>query len=59
MMVYMDAEACPATGIAESVAKRHEIPVMLLCEIRRVPTSDYSTVKISARLFKNIREDRR
>jgi uncharacterized protein YaiI (UPF0178 family) len=46
MMVYMDAEACPATGIAESVAKRHEIPVMLLCDIRRVPTSDYSTVKV-------------
>ena len=46
MMIYIDAAACPLTRIAEAIAKRHEIPVMLLCDTNHVLTSDYSTVKI-------------
>ena len=46
MMIYIDADACPVTRIAESIAKQHEIPVMLLCDTNHVLTSDYSTVKI-------------
>lgn len=46
MMIYIDADACPVTGIAEAIAKRHGIPVMLLCDTNHVLTSDYSTVKV-------------
>ena len=46
MMIYVDADACPVTRIAEEIAKRHEIPVTLLCDTNHVLTSDYSTVKV-------------
>lgn len=46
MMIYIDADACPVTGIAEAIAKRHGIPVMLLCDTNHFLTSDYSTVKV-------------
>ena len=46
MMIYIDADACLVTGIAEAIAKRHEIPVMVLCDTNHVLTSDYSTVKV-------------
>ena len=32
MKVYVDADACPVTRIAERVAKEHSIPVVLLCD---------------------------
>ena len=46
MTVYIDADACPVTRIAERVAKEFAIPVVLLCDTNHVLTSDYSTVKI-------------
>lgn len=46
MKIYIDADACPVTRIAERVAKEYGIPVMLLCDTNHVLTSDYSTVKI-------------
>ncbi|SDA26679.1 hypothetical protein SAMN02910447_02693 [Ruminococcus sp. YE71] len=46
MTIYIDADACPVTRIAERVAKEYGIPVMLLCDTNHVLTSDYSTVKI-------------
>ena len=46
MTVYIDADACPVTRIAEEIAKRYAVPVILLCDTNHVLTSNYSTVKI-------------
>ena len=46
LKIYVDADACPVTRIAEQIAKKHNIPVTLLCDTNHVLTSDYSEVKI-------------
>ena len=46
MRIYIDADACPVTRIAEGIARKHGIPVTLLCDTNHVLTSDYSTVKV-------------
>ena len=46
MMIYIDADACPVTRIAESIARKHGIPVTLLCDTNHQLISDYSTVKV-------------
>lgn len=46
MTVYIDADACPVIRIAESIAKRYEVPVVLLCDTSHALTSDYSAVKV-------------
>lgn len=46
MMIYIDADACPVTRIAENIACRHSIPVTLLCDTNHVLTSDYSVIKV-------------
>ena len=46
MKVYIDADACPVTRIAEDIAKQHAIPVILLCDTNHALTSDYSEVKV-------------
>ena len=46
MMIYIDADACPVTKIAESIARRHSIPVTLLCDTNHVLTSDYSVIRV-------------
>lgn len=46
MTIYIDADACPVTRIAEDIARKHGIPVMLLCDTSHVLTSAYSTVKV-------------
>ena len=43
--VYIDADACPVTHIAEEIARRHGIPVTILCDTNHVIYSDYSAVK--------------
>ncbi len=32
MKIYVDADACPVIAIVEQVAKKNNIPVMLLCQ---------------------------
>ena len=44
--IYIDADACPVTHIAEGIARRHGIPVTILCDTNHVMYSDYSTVKL-------------
>ena len=44
--VYIDADACPVTRIAEDIARNHGIPVTLLCDTNHQLTSDYSTVRV-------------
>ena len=46
MTIYIDADACPVTRIAESIAQRHGIPVTLLCDTNHQLASEYSTVKV-------------
>ena len=45
MTIYIDADACPVTRIAEGIARRYGVPVTLLCDTNHRLTSDYSTVK--------------
>ena len=46
MKIYVDADACPVTRIAERVAKEHGIPVVLLCDTNHVLYSDYSEIRM-------------
>ena len=46
MTIYIDADACPVTRIAENIARKHGIPVILLCDTSHRLTSDYSTVRV-------------
>ena len=46
MKIYIDADACPVTRIAERVAKEHAIPVVLLCDTNHVLNSDYSEIRV-------------
>ena len=44
--IYIDADACPVTHIAEEIARRHGIPVTILCDTTHAMNSDYSAVKL-------------
>lgn len=44
--IYIDADACPVTHIAEEIAHRHGIPVTILCDTNHVMYSETSTVKL-------------
>ena len=44
--IYIDADACPVTHIAEEIARCHGIPVTIPCDTNHVIYSDYSTVKL-------------
>lgn len=46
MKIYVDADACPVTRIAERVAKKRGIPVVLLCDTNHVLSSDYSEIRV-------------
>ncbi len=46
MTVYIDADACPVTRIAEKIARKHAVPVALLCDTNHVLTSDYSEIHV-------------
>ena len=45
-MIYIDADACPVTRIAEGIARKHGMPVTLLCDTNHQLISDYSTVRV-------------
>ena len=46
MKIYVDADACPVTRIVERVARKHELPVTLMCDTNHILSSDYSEVKV-------------
>lgn len=46
MKIFVDADACPVVRIVESVAKKYQLPVTLLCDTNHVLSSDYSEVMI-------------
>ena len=46
MKIFVDADACPVVRIVEKLAKKYEIPCILLCDTNHVLNSDYSEVVI-------------
>ena len=46
MTIYIDADACPVIRIVEDIARKHGIPVILLCDTNHQLKSDYSTVRV-------------
>lgn len=46
MIILVDADACPVVIITEKIARKHQIPVVLLCDTNHVLRSEYSEVKI-------------
>ena len=46
MTIYIDADACPVTRIAERVAREYAIPVVLLSDTNHVLSSDYSEIRV-------------
>lgn len=46
MKILVDADACPVIRIVEEIAKREDIPCILLCDTNHILSSDYSEVKI-------------
>lgn len=46
MRILVDADSCPVVRITEKVAKKYNIPVVLLCDTNHVLSSDYSEIKI-------------
>lgn len=44
MHIFVDVDACPAVGIVENIAKKHNISVTLLCDTNHVLHYDYSEV---------------
>ncbi len=46
MKIFVDADACPVVRIVESIAKKYQVPVTLLCDTNHVLSSDYSEVMI-------------
>lgn len=46
MQIYVDADACPVVSIVENMAKKHNVPVTLLCDTNHILDSGYSEVII-------------
>jgi uncharacterized protein YaiI (UPF0178 family) len=46
MKILIDADACPVVRIAEKIAKKYEIPCILLCDTNHVLSSDYNEVVV-------------
>ena len=46
MKIFVDADACPVVPIVENIAKKHQVPVTLLCDTNHILSSDYSEVVI-------------
>ena len=46
MQIYIDADACPVTHIAEKIAEEFSVPCTLLCDTNHVLSSNYSNIKV-------------
>lgn len=46
MQIFVDADACPVVYIIEKLAKKYEIPCVLLCDTNHYLQSDYSQVVV-------------
>ena len=48
MQIFVDADACPAVDIVETIAEKYNISTTLLCDTNHVLYSDYSEVIVVA-----------
>ena len=46
MKILVDADACPVVKQVEKIARKYNIPTVLLCDTSHVMNTDYSEVKI-------------
>lgn len=46
MTIYVDADACPVVRETVETAKKHGLPVTLLCDASHALTSDYARVEV-------------
>ena len=46
MTIYVDADACPVVRETVEAAKRHGIPVTLLCDTNHALSDDYASVVV-------------
>jgi uncharacterized protein YaiI (UPF0178 family) len=46
MTIYVDADACPVVRETVDAAKRHQIPVTLLCDTNHALSDDYANVVV-------------
>jgi len=46
MTIFVDADACPVVRQTIEAARRHGLPVTLLCDTNHVLTSDYASVEV-------------
>lgn len=54
MKIIIDGDACPGISIIEKIAKNHEVPVKIYCDIHHFIQSDYSEVKIVDSGFQSV-----
>lgn len=54
MKIIIDGDACPGISIIERVAKDHEIPVVIYCDIHHFIQSDYCQVKVVDSGFQSV-----
>ena len=47
MKIYVDADACPLVKQTEKIAKKYNVPVVLICDTNHILNSDYSDVIIA------------
>ena len=46
MKILIDADACPVVRQSEEIAKKYNVPVVLLCDTNHLLHSDYSEIKV-------------
>ena len=46
MKILVDADACPVVKQVEKIAKKHRVPVILLCDTNHILSSNYSEIKV-------------
>lgn len=46
MQIFVDADACPAVDIVETIAEKYNISTTLLCDTNHILHSDYSDVVV-------------
>jgi len=45
MRIIVDADACPGRTIIENLGKKHNLDVIMYCDLNHVLNSDYSVIK--------------
>lgn len=54
MKIIIDGDACPGISIIEKIARNHQIPVIIYCDINHFIQSDYAQVKVVDSGFQSV-----